>query len=943
MTSSFIPGSWAYQSRGGHTVIIDSDGPLSALAVTTRAVRGVVTATVTAENPSDYDLGAAVWSPGPAASQWSGQRLKGASAAWKPSQTATTVTVTVPARGGKSREVTVDVVKSTGYVSSTMEHSTIRGAGTVPVEWYFGFTRDVTLPARLYRVARGTLGSSVQEETLIEERQVTFQAGKAQKITRQVDFPAPPAGSVGQGYEFEWRVYPDGVDGPRTVVSDRLMLWVIGDAPEAAAPDPRSIPQLDRPDLYKRPATSFGRVTPSPGKTDTDMQKGLVEAWNASEKDTNGNNVWTNLGGAWLNTTAFGAAVYLVDLDDTTIPKRTVTYFDEWEFGWGEPKGWYGRDDYAKPWPQEQTAIDVPIPEYARPSFGTDRAMTIVGVRGGQVEAIWEMWLARRRADGTWYAASCGKAENPNWQQSFSYTTSASGIAMPAGGLLISAAVRAIDYIKAEKAAGRTPSKTEAVKRAGDHCLAAALANPSGRAISWPATHNDGTHWNTTYPVEGQWVYLDQSLDINAQGYSNFQWLLAAILQVKGAFVTDRTNSNTAIALEVDTAYEPGKKWADLVLTPGWNNERFFKVPDWAWVPGKIYTDEASFRADFDPSPSLTSTATTGAGGTATLDWTWNGTNPSSWTVARDGTDTSGAGDWSGTVAGTTRTTTFTDLREGDTYRLTVTGAGQTSTATVTIPVTTPTTTYPRTDTLNTAFTGGGQTSQYHAWATGVPQTGAGLVVWLHGDAAYEHNNPDSTYVFGGEGGVRAAGRNAGCVVVSALAPDTSGTVTWWEGGTGDSAYLAALLEHLCTTYGVPRSRIALCGFSGGAQQITQFFMDAYPDWLQPGSGTIVFGGGEAPDGAPVYTTATKTGVWMHWAAGELDTAANATDGFDGRGAAEYGEQWFRGQGFAHTSIEIVPGQYHELDNFGSILAQQLTKIGSTWRGDAATGKEVAL
>lgn len=45
-------------------------------------------------------------------------------------------------------------------------------------------------------------------------------------------------------------------------------------------------------------------------------------------------------------------------------------------------------------------------------------------------------------------------------------------------------------------------------------------------------------------------------------------------------------------------APSPGKKWADLVLTPGWNNEQFLKVPDWAWVPGKIYADEAAFRAD---------------------------------------------------------------------------------------------------------------------------------------------------------------------------------------------------------------------------------------------------------------------------------------------------------------------------------------------------------
>ena len=87
---------------------------------------------------------------------------------------------------------------------------------------------------------------------------------------------------------------------------------------------------------------------------------------------------------------------------------------------------------------------------------------------------------------------------------------------------------------------------------------------------------------------------------------------------------------------------------------------------------------------------------------------------------------------------------------------------------------------------------------------------------------------------------------------------------------------------------------------------------------------TCVVGGGEAPDVTPTYSSAVKTKLAMHWAAGERDTAANASDGFDGRGAATYGENWFRGKGFTKTSLQIVAGKPHDTGNQGAILAAQL-------------------
>ena len=89
--------------------------------------------------------------------------------------------------------------------------------------------------------------------------------------------------------------------------------------------------------------------------------------------------------------------------------------------------------------------------------------------------------------------------------------------------------------------------------------------------------------------------------------------------------------------------------------------------------------------------------------------------------------------------------------------------------------------TLPFTDRTFVSFTGSSQTSTYHAWAAGLGP-GAGLLIWLHGDGAYEHahyDDPTFEYVFEGATGVRAVGKARGYIVVSALSPDTTGEVTW--------------------------------------------------------------------------------------------------------------------------------------------------------------------
>lgn len=66
----------------------------------------------------------------------------------------------------------------------------------------------------------------------------------------------------------------------------------------------------------------------------------------------------------------------------------------------------------------------------------------------------------------------------------------------------------------------------------------------------------------------------------------------------------------------------------------------------------------------------------------------------------------------------------------------------------------------------------------------------------------------------------------------------------------------------------------------------------------------------------------------MRWIVGETDTAANAGDGFDAKGAATTAEAWFRGLGM-NTKLDILPGLGHDLDGrFGGYVAGVLDDWG---------------
>lgn len=111
-------------------------------------------------------------------------------------------------------------------------------------------------------------------------------------------------------------------------------------------------------------------------------------------------------------------------------------------------------------------------------------------------------------------------------------------------------------------------------------------------------------------------------------------------------------------------------------------------------------------------------------------------------------------------------------------------------------------------DQTNVSFTSSsGVTSRYHVFAAGVTAP-AGLLVQFHGDGAYEFQHPTSTYSLGGADGIVAQARASNLITVAALAPDTSGEVTWWESGARNADCVHDLLLDLESRYRVRSDQI---------------------------------------------------------------------------------------------------------------------------------------
>ena len=581
----FDPSLCAYLTSGGQMVrLAPPGGSLSPLEFKVDTQGNISTLTVSASNEDGYDLTAVRWRVTPTPKTYNKQVLTGRTAVFRadpPSSGQSQVTAFVPSTSGEQQFNLIVNASAMAQVANLFPKTVSYGNEALKIETSFGFgTAKTGVPVRLVRIMSP---GSATERTIIASRTVDFPAGQGVALSETITFPTTTG--LGSGYEYRWEA---DLSPTELVHSRELPIFILGDdprcAPQALSQQPNT---LSYPSVYTRKASDTPPITPSAGYTYQQYVDRHAALWKA-----------THLGGAapgggWLSFNDYYSNIYWVDLDDTTIPRHTVNHWDVW--GWGyDLAGWYGNDSSAQPYPRVNIARDIPIPHNAAPAVGTDRSLCIVGMRGGQIETIWEMWLAWRRGNGEWEAASIGKTSAAeDWRHSVSYTVAASGISALAYALRIKEAQAAVNYIKAERAAGRTPSEAEIVQLI-PHSLSVNMPNPRAGTVSYPATFSDGSDPTPTTPAEGQKVYLKSTFDVVAQNYKPLTHAIAVVGKHRGFLVTDRTSWSSTIVVEGDQSYgggvwstirDPSEPWA-------------VQFPDDQWVIGRTYATRAEWDAD---------------------------------------------------------------------------------------------------------------------------------------------------------------------------------------------------------------------------------------------------------------------------------------------------------------------------------------------------------
>lgn len=205
--------------------------------------------------------------------------------------------------------------------------------------------------------------------------------------------------------------------------------------------------------------------------------------------------------------------------------------------------------------------------------------------------------------------------------------------------------------------------------------------------------------------------------------------------------------------------------------------------------------------------------------------------------------------------------------------------------------------------------------SSYHRYAAHLQGDGPyPLVIHLHGDGAYEYENPNTwtspQYM--------DIARSINGLGIIPLTPDiSSGFQRWWE-GYEPTYWLVDLIAELKRTYNIDENRMFISGFSGGAVVTTVNLVADWPEIFAGGGAMMLGGGGAYTTGTPV-PAGLQDQFLMRWHVGDSDEGYNddgsiADDGYDAISAAQAGELKYRQDGW-NTAIELIPGGTDHLES----------------------------
>jgi poly(3-hydroxybutyrate) depolymerase len=236
----------------------------------------------------------------------------------------------------------------------------------------------------------------------------------------------------------------------------------------------------------------------------------------------------------------------------------------------------------------------------------------------------------------------------------------------------------------------------------------------------------------------------------------------------------------------------------------------------------------------------------------------------------------------------------------------------------------------PMTDQTNLSFTANGVTSKYHLYAAGLDTTKpVGLLVYTDGSGEYGLKNPTSTYLLAGTNGMVAVAKRNNMVLLTPLAPgagcpDGDGTC-WYQTSSGitstaKAAWSKALVDAVEVDYAVDKNRVALGGYSSGAQWLTEYFGPAHANSVMNDGVAVAISYGGRPIAATNFPPAFKAAVPFVWDVGSNDPAYTGS----GQYGVKAGYDWYTANGFT-TELNVVPGGTHSRSGqFGPVMDREI-------------------
>ena len=233
-----------------------------------------------------------------------------------------------------------------------------------------------------------------------------------------------------------------------------------------------------------------------------------------------------------------------------------------------------------------------------------------------------------------------------------------------------------------------------------------------------------------------------------------------------------------------------------------------------------------------------------------------------------------------------------------------------------------------------------GLASTYHLFAADLDWTkNVGLLIYTDGSGEWGLDPSRTTheYLLGGTNGMIAVAKRQNMVLLTPKAPgdgclDGDGVCWYAHSFNGVSPWQKLewsneLIRHVLTRYDIDRRRIAIGGYSSGAQWTTAWWGPKYGSEVMVDGVAVAISYGGPPRVQPKITAEYKAAVEHVWDVGTADEAYTQPTYDD---SLPTGRAWYQAAGFAVTDLVLQDGKGHDRPStspgdFGAIMEREIT------------------